>query len=45
MASQLQNQPFKNLEHVKAEIKRCAWAGSVFAVISVLFAAGGGKIE
>jgi hypothetical protein len=41
MASQLQNQPFKDREHVKAEIRRCAWAGSVFAVISFLFAALG----
>ncbi len=41
MSSQLQNQPFKNREHVKAEIRRCAWAGTVFAYLSFLFAALG----
>jgi len=41
MASHLQNQPFKNREHVKAEIRRCALAGSVGAYLSFLFAALG----
>jgi hypothetical protein len=41
MASQLQNQPFKNREHIKTEIRRCALAGSVFAYLSFLFAALG----
>jgi len=41
MASSLQDQPFKNLEHVKAEIRRCAWAGSIFTYLSFLFAALG----
>jgi len=41
MASVLQNQPFKNREHVIAEIKRCALAGSVFTYLSFLFAALG----
>jgi uncharacterized protein (DUF983 family) len=41
MASMLQNQPFKNREHVKAEIRRCALAGSVFTYLSFLFVALG----
>jgi hypothetical protein len=41
MASSLQNEPFKNREHVKAEIRRCAWAGTVFTYFSFLFAALG----
>ena len=41
MASMLQNQPFKNREHVIVEIKRCALAGSVFTYLSFLFAALG----
>jgi uncharacterized protein (DUF983 family) len=41
MASNLQNQPFKNREHVKAEIRRCAIATSVAAYLSFLFAALG----
>jgi hypothetical protein len=41
MASMLQDQPFKNREHVKAEIRRCAWAGSVLSLLSFLFAALG----
>jgi hypothetical protein len=41
MASSLQNQPFKNREHVKAEIRRCALAGSVSSYLSFLFAALG----
>ena len=41
MASQLQDQPFKNREHVRAEIRRCVWAGSVFTYLSFLFAALG----
>jgi hypothetical protein len=41
MAGQLQNQPFKSREHVKAEIRRCAWAGTVSTSLSFLFAALG----
>jgi hypothetical protein len=41
MASMLQDQPFKSREHVKAEIRRCAWAGSVSTLLSFLFAAIG----
>jgi hypothetical protein len=41
MASNLQNQPFKNREHVIAEIRRCAMAGSVSTYLSFLFAAIG----
>jgi uncharacterized protein (DUF983 family) len=41
MANQLQNQPFKNREHIKAEIRRCAMASSVSSYLSVLFAALG----
>ena len=41
MASMLQDQPFKNREHVKAEIRRCALAGSVGQYLSFLFAALG----
>ncbi len=41
MASNLQNQPFKNREHVKAEIRRCAMASSVSSYLSFLFAALG----
>jgi len=41
MASALQNQPFKNREHVKAEIRRCARAGSVGMLLGFLFTALG----
>ena len=41
MASSLQNKPFKNREHVLAEIRRCAMATSVTAYLSFLFAALG----
>jgi hypothetical protein len=41
MASSLQDQPFKNREHVKAEIRRCAMASSVASYLSFLFAALG----
>jgi hypothetical protein len=41
MASSLQNQPFKDREHVKAEIRRCAWASSVGMILGFLFAALG----
>ena len=41
MASRLENQPFKNRAHIIAEIRRCAWAGSISSFISVLFAALG----
>jgi hypothetical protein len=38
MADSLQNQPFKSREHVKADIRRCAWASSVGMVCGFLFA-------
>jgi hypothetical protein len=41
MANMLQDQPFKNREHVKAEIRRCAMASSVSSLLSFLFAAIG----
>lgn len=41
MANRLENQPFKNREHIKAEIRICAWANSVFQYLSFLFAALG----
>jgi hypothetical protein len=41
MASRLENQPFKNREHVKAEIRRCTLDGSVSQYLSFLFAALG----
>jgi len=41
MASMLQDQPFKNREHVKAEIRRCAMASSFFSLLSFLFVALG----
>jgi multisubunit Na+/H+ antiporter MnhG subunit len=41
MANMLQDQPFKNREHVKAEIKRCAMASSVCSLLSFLFIALG----
>ena len=37
MASMLQDQPFKNREHVKAEIRRCAMASSILSFLSFLF--------
>jgi len=33
----LQDQPYKNREHVIAEIKRCAMASSVSSILSFLF--------
>lgn len=41
MASMLQDQPFKNRAHVKAEIRRCAMASSVLSFLSFLFVAIG----
>jgi hypothetical protein len=41
MTSRLEHQPFKNREHVIAEIRRCALAGSVSQYLSFLFAALG----
>jgi uncharacterized membrane protein len=41
MADSLQNRPFENREHVKAEIRRCAWASSVGMILGFLFAALG----
>ena len=38
MADSLQNQPFKSREHVRAEIRRCAWASSVGMILGFLFA-------
>ena len=39
MASSLENQPFKNRQHIKAEIRRCTLFGSVCQYFSFLFAA------
>jgi hypothetical protein len=41
MANMLQDQPYKNREHVKTEIRRCALASSVFSLLSFLFVALG----
>jgi hypothetical protein len=41
MANMLQDQPFKDREHVKAEIRRCAMASSVCSLLSFLFVALG----
>jgi hypothetical protein len=41
MGSRLELQRFKNREHVIAEIRRCALAGSVSQYLSFLFAALG----
>ena len=41
MANMLQDQPFKNREHVLAEIRRCAMASSVCSLLSFLFVAIG----
>ena len=41
MANMLQDQPFKNREHVKAEIRRCAMASGVCSLLSFLFVAIG----
>jgi hypothetical protein len=37
MANMLQDQPFKNREHVKAEIRRCAMASTICSLFSFLF--------
>lgn len=37
MISISEEEPFKDLEVVKADIKRCAWASAVFSVLSLLF--------
>ena len=37
MANMLQDQPYKNREHVKAEIKRCAMASSISSFLSFIF--------
>ncbi len=41
MVSRLELQTFKSREHVMAEIRRCALAGSVGQYVSFLFAALG----
>ncbi len=38
MVNELQNRPFRDREHVKDEIRRCAFAASVFTYLSFLFA-------
>jgi hypothetical protein len=38
MANMLQDQPYKNREHIIAEIRRCAMASSVSSFLSFLFA-------
>jgi hypothetical protein len=37
MANMLQDQPYKNREHVLAEIRRCATASTVSSFLSFLF--------
>jgi hypothetical protein len=39
MATSLETQPFKNRQHIKAEIKRCTTFGSICQYFSFLFAA------
>jgi hypothetical protein len=41
MGSRLENQPFKNREHVMAEIRKCALYGNVCQYLSFIFAALG----
>ena len=41
MANRIENQPFKNREQIKAEIRLCAWASIVFQLLGFLFAALG----
>jgi len=41
MGSRLENEPFKNREHVRAEVRRCALFGDVCQYLSILFAALG----
>jgi hypothetical protein len=38
MANMLRDQPYKNREHIIAEIRRCARASSVSSFLSFLFA-------
>jgi hypothetical protein len=38
MANMLQDQPYKNREHILAEIRRCAMASGVSSLLSFLFA-------
>jgi predicted permease len=41
MASRSENQPFKNREHVKSEIRKCSYFGDICQYFSFLFAALG----
>lgn len=41
MERSLENQPFKNREHVMAEIRRCALMGLISQYLSFIFAALG----
>ena len=38
MISISEEEPFKDLEVVKADVKRCAWLSSILSVLSLLFA-------
>ncbi|MCW3998250.1 MAG: hypothetical protein NWF10_06750 [Candidatus Bathyarchaeota archaeon] len=37
MISISEEEPFKDLEVVKADVKRCAWASGILSVLSLLF--------
>ena len=37
MISISEEEPFKDLDVVKADVKRCAWASGLFSVLSLLF--------
>ena len=41
MGSRLEDQPFKNREQAKAEIRKCALFGDICQYLSILFAALG----
>jgi hypothetical protein len=41
MGSRLEDQPFKNREHVKAEVRKCALFGDVCQYLCFIFAALG----
>lgn len=41
MGSRLENEPFKNREHARAEVRRCALFGDICQYLSILFAALG----
>lgn len=41
MGSRLEDQPFKNREHAKAEVRQCALFGNICQYLSFIFAAFG----